>query len=91
MTAINGEILANIIINNNSLGATSHFFTDGEKLKVDSGGGEGPLQTLYYHKRAWSTTLGSYVVWDTVTPNDEYPGGGTVYPLSGVILYTWTV
>jgi hypothetical protein len=90
MTAINGEILANIIINNNSLGATSHFFTDGEKLKVDSGG-EGPLQTLYYHKRAWSTTLGSYVVWDTVTPNDEYPGGGTVYPLSGVILYTWTV
>lgn len=43
-----------------------------------------------YHKRAWRTESAAYVEWDTTSPTGAYPGGGTLDPPLGVILYQWT-
>lgn len=55
-----------------------------------SDGGSGPTPTYHYHKRAWRNESGAFVEWDTTTPTGAYPGGGTLDPPLGAILYQWT-
>lgn len=48
------------------------------------------LPITHYHKRAWRAESSAYVVWDTTDPVEAYPGGGTLTPALGVVVYTWT-
>lgn len=53
------------------------------------GGGTFTSYTIHYHKRAYSVTLSQYVEWDTTYADGAYPGGGTINPSNGIILYSW--
>lgn len=47
--------------------------------------------TIRYRKRAWrSDAPAGYVEWETTDPNAAYPGGGTLDPPLGVVLFKWT-
>jgi len=45
--------------------------------------------TNHYHKRGWRTESSEYVEWDSTDRNAPYPGGGTVEPSVGVVVYQW--
>lgn len=45
--------------------------------------------TNHYHKRGWRTESSAYVEWETTDRNTPYPGGGTVDPPVGTIVYQW--
>ena len=50
----------------------------------------GPTTTRY-RKRAWrSDAPAGYVEWEATDPNAAYPGGGTLDPPLGVVLFKWT-
>ena len=53
------------------------------------GGGTFTSYTIHYHKRTYSNTLVQYVEWDTTYPDGAYPGGGSLSPPNGIILYSW--
>ena len=53
-------------------------------------GGGGTTAVTHYHKRAWRSETPGYVYWDTTNPDEAYPGGGTLTPATGVILFKWT-
>ena len=65
---------------------------DGEFVSTGSGGG-GPtpptpvVTTIIYHLRAWRTESAAYVEWDTNSQSSAYPGGGTLDPPNGIVLY----
>ena len=46
--------------------------------------------TNHYHKRGWRTESSAYVDWETTDRNTPYPGGGTVEPAVGTVVYQWT-
>jgi hypothetical protein len=48
-----------------------------------------PVITHHYRKRAWRNSS-AYVEWETTSPDGAYPGGGTLDPPLGTILYQWT-
>lgn len=53
-------------------------------------GREGSIPTVtHYHKRSWRAETPGYVYWDTTDPDEAYPGGGTLTPATGVVLYKW--
>lgn len=52
-------------------------------------GGAPPVVT-HYMKRSWRLESSAYVTWETTDPIDPYPGGGTLDPPLGTILYQWT-
>jgi hypothetical protein len=45
--------------------------------------------TNHYHKRGWRTESADYVEWETIDRNTPYPGGGTVEPVVGTVIYQW--
>jgi len=45
--------------------------------------------TNHYHKRGWRTESNAYVEWESTDRNTPYPGGGTVEPVVGTIIYQW--
>ena len=45
--------------------------------------------TNHYHKRGWRTESNDYVEWDSTNRNDPYPGGGTVEPAVGTVVFQW--
>ena len=45
--------------------------------------------TNHYHKRGWRTESDDYVEWDSTGRNDPYPGGGTVEPVVGTVVFQW--
>jgi len=47
-----------------------------------------PVTITRYYKRAYRTESLAYVYWDTTDASGAYPGGGTLYPLLGMVLYT---
>jgi hypothetical protein len=46
--------------------------------------------TTHYHKRAWRTESSAFVEWETTDLSGAYPGGGTLEPTLGAIVYWWT-
>ena len=46
--------------------------------------------TNHYHKRGWRTESNDYVEWESTDRNSPYPGGGTVEPAVGIIIFQWT-
>lgn len=46
--------------------------------------------TNHYHKRGWRTESNAYVEWETTARSTPYPGGGTVEPSVGAVMYQWT-
>jgi hypothetical protein len=45
--------------------------------------------TNHYHKRGWRTESNAYVEWESTDRNTPYPGGGTVEPVVGTVIYQW--
>lgn len=45
--------------------------------------------TNHYHKRGWRTESNDYVEWESTDRNTPYPGGGTVEPAVGRVIYQW--
>jgi hypothetical protein len=46
--------------------------------------------TNHYHKRGWRTESDAYVEWESTDRNTPYPGGGTVEPAVGTVVFQWT-
>jgi hypothetical protein len=44
----------------------------------------------HYHKRGWHTESNAYVEWESTDRNTPYPGGGTVEPAVGTVVFQWT-
>lgn len=61
----------------------------GAVMNLGGGGTPAPTTTTHYHKRAWRTESAAYVTWDTTSATTPYPGGGTLSPTLGVVMYTW--
>lgn len=47
------------------------------------------VRTNHYHKRGWRTESNDYVEWESTDRNTPYPGGGTVEPVVGTVIYQW--
>jgi hypothetical protein len=47
------------------------------------------LITNHYHKRGWRTESNDYVEWESTDRNSPYPGGGTIDPAVGTVVYQW--
>lgn len=47
------------------------------------------VSTNHYHKRGWRTESNAYVEWESTDRNTPYPGGGTVEPAVGAVVYQW--
>lgn len=45
--------------------------------------------TNHYHKRGWRTESNAYVEWESTNRNSLYPGGGTVEPEVGIVVFQW--
>jgi len=45
--------------------------------------------TNHYHKRGWRVESDDYVEWDSTDRNTPYPGGGTVEPAVGTVVFQW--
>lgn len=47
------------------------------------------VRVKHYHKRGWRTESNDYVEWETTDRDTPYPGGGTVDPPTGAVVYQW--
>jgi hypothetical protein len=45
--------------------------------------------TNHYHKRGWHTESNAYVEWESTDRETPYPGGGTVEPAVGTVVFQW--
>lgn len=88
MAAYDGEFCYNGV--NTAANARAGYNRPSTGVYYTWGGSAPPPVVHHYHKRAWRTETPGFVTWDTTDPVGAYPGGGTLDPPLGVILYQWT-
>lgn len=70
------------------------WFEAGPVMSAISGGWYSQTDSVvvpvtHYHKRGWRVESAEFVEWDSTTRDAPYPGGGTVEPAVGTVLYRW--
>ena len=49
------------------------------------------ITTTYYFKRGRPSPATPYVEWIATSPSAPYPGEGTTDPVTGVVIFSWTI
>ncbi len=85
MADVDGEYLGDTIGNTSTSIPEFNISQTGWYSQTDSL----VVATNHYHKRGWRTESSAYVEWESTDRNTPYPGGGTVEPVVGVVIYQW--